>query len=74
MIDPTKPQELEVVIDYTNHRGERRERRIIPNARTLRFIATDHHPKLQWVFDAWDVERNVERTFALRNVHSWRTP
>lgn len=63
--------EKEVWIDYTNHRSEKRFRKIIPCAGTLRFEATEHHRPAQWVFNAWDVERQVERTFALANVHSW---
>lgn len=61
-----------VEIDYTNHRGERRVRKIIPCPQTLRFEKTSHHPVAQWIFDAWDVERDVERTFALSNLHNWR--
>lgn len=63
-----------VIIDYTNYRGERRERRIIPRASTLRFTETPHHSPAQWVFDALDVEKcpPAPRTFALLNVHSWR--
>ncbi len=60
-----------VEIDYTNHRGERRTRRIIPCQQTLRFVETPHHTPAQWVFDAWDVERNLQRTFAFKSVHSW---
>jgi len=65
-------EEAIVIIDYTNHRSERRERQIIPCPQTLRFAETPHHKPAQWVFNAWDVERDVERTFALKDVHSWR--
>jgi predicted DNA-binding transcriptional regulator YafY len=61
-----------VVIDYTNHRGERRERMIIPHAGSLRFAETPDHTPAQWVFNATDVEKGATRTFALANVHSWR--
>lgn len=75
MADNTeRPVERIVIIDYTNHRGERRERRVIPCLKTLRFVETPHHKPAQWVFNAWDVERDVERTFAMKDVHSWRAP
>jgi hypothetical protein len=60
----------EVTIDYTNHRGERRERRIVP--KLLWFGMTEHHQTSQWLLDATDVEKGEPRTFALRDVHSWQ--
>ncbi len=62
----------EVLIVYTNWRGLTAERHILPRPGTLRFAATEHHPEPQWVFDAWDMERGVERTFALKDVSSWK--
>jgi predicted DNA-binding transcriptional regulator YafY len=66
MSDPRK----EVVIDYTNWRGERGLRRICP----LRVVFENNewHPNTQWLLEAIDVERGVERTFALANIHSWQ--
>lgn len=65
-----------VVIDYTNWKGERRTRRIVPIPNTLTFRETPHHKPAQWVFDALDLERedHARRTFALRSVHSWSAP
>lgn len=60
-----------VLIDYTNWKGERAKRLIVPHEKTLRFTGSEYHPEAQWVFDALDVERNVIRTFAVLNVHSW---
>ncbi len=59
-----------VSIDYTNHRGERHERRIVP--RSMRFASTPWHPEPQWLLDAMDVEKNVERSFAMKDIHAWR--
>ena len=64
IVDPTT-----VVIDYTNYRGERSRRRILPNR--LWFGAADWHPEAQWILDAWDVEKGVIRSFAMRDIHSW---
>lgn len=61
-----------VIIDYTNWRGERAERKVIPG----RFVyeATEWHPEEQWILYAFDVERNNERGFALLNIHSIKKP
>lgn len=61
-----------VVIDYTNHRGERRRRKVQPLPGTLRFRETPDHKPAQWVFDALDLEREgiPRRTFALLSLHS----
>jgi len=59
-----------VVIDYTNHKGERREREIVPEE--IEFRSTPYHPERQWVLQAWDVEKKARRTFPLRFIHSWR--
>jgi len=59
-----------VVIDYTNYRGERAERRILPDR--LWFGAAEWHPDPQWILDAWDVEKQTLRSFALAGVHSWK--
>jgi predicted DNA-binding transcriptional regulator YafY len=60
-----------VVIDYTNWRGERSARQIIPEAHTFRFEDTPYHPGPQWVFDAFDCGKAEVRTFAMKGVHSW---
>lgn len=64
---------MNVTIEYTNWRGERRRRRIRP----LRFYFGEvtWHPGQQWLMDAVDLDRtddNRTRTFALAGVHSWR--
>ena len=63
------PTTAVVTIDYTNHRGERRDRRIVP--RRLWFGESPWHPGKQWLLDAWDVEAEAMRTFAVAAIHSW---
>jgi predicted DNA-binding transcriptional regulator YafY len=58
-----------VIIDYTNWRGERELRRIIPIA--MRFENNEWHPDTQWLLEAADVEKNDVRTFAVVNIHGW---
>ena len=63
-----KPLE-EAEIDYVNHRGQRRWRRIHPER--VWYGATEHHVT-GWLLDAVDIDRGVRRTFAMRSVFGWR--
>lgn len=60
---------LVVAIDYTNWRGERSIRRIIPGRTWLG--TTEHHPDQQWLLDAIDVDKGGVRTFAMRDIHEF---
>jgi predicted DNA-binding transcriptional regulator YafY len=60
----------EVVIDYTNWRGHRAERRIRPL--DLRFGSSQWHLTDQWLLHALDVDKDEIREFAMRDIHSWR--
>lgn len=60
----------EVVIDYTNWRGERSLRIILP-VETF-FGLNEFHPGEQWLLKAIDVEKNAERVFAMKDIHSWQ--
>lgn len=61
-----------ILIDYTNHRGERRERRILPVR--IWWGKTEHHIHEQWLMDAYDMEKGEHRDFAMRYIHSWKYP
>lgn len=58
-----------VAIDYTNWRGERRLRTIVPLC--IRFGTTEWHKTPCWLMDAHDVEADTVRAFRLADVHSW---
>lgn len=58
-----------VSIVYTNYRGETSVRRIIP--KRVWFGSTEWHPEEQWLLDAIDVEKEVERSFAMKDIRSW---
>jgi len=58
-----------VVIDYTNWKGNRRKRRIIP-AR-IEFTRNEYHPEFQYLLIAWDLDEQAYRYFAMKDVHSW---
>jgi hypothetical protein len=58
-----------VEIDYTNYRGERGLRRIQP--KSIKFESTEWHPEPQWLVHALDLGKNEERSFAMKDIHSW---
>lgn len=70
----TGPQDLSklVIIDYTNHRGERALRGVHPY--DISFNSTEWHPMPQWVLRAHDYNKSAVRDFALLSVHSWQLP
>jgi hypothetical protein len=47
-----------VLLDYTNWRGDRSTRRVIP--RQVHLAAVEWHPGEQWLLDAWDLDTPVE--------------
>jgi len=55
---------------YTNYRGEKAWRVVIPVA--IRFDATQWHPERQWLLDALDTEKNEMRAFAMKDIRGWR--
>lgn len=58
-----------VSIDYTNYRGERGIRTVVPER--IWFGSTEYHTKPQWLMDAFDVEKQSSRTFAMQDIHQW---
>jgi len=58
-----------VKILYTNYRGETAIRKIIPDK--IWFGKTDWHPVNQWLLNAFDLDKNAERSFALKDIKSW---
>jgi peptidoglycan hydrolase-like amidase len=59
----------EVRIMYTNWRGERRHRTIVPER--MYYGSTEHHKPTQWLLEALDAEKFERRTFAMREIESW---
>ena len=58
-----------VRILYKNYKGDIAYRRIIP--KSIDFISTDWHPEEQWILTAFDVDKNVERGFAVIDIKEW---
>jgi predicted DNA-binding transcriptional regulator YafY len=57
-------------IDITNHRGIRATRIVQPLRRAMWFGSTPHHPEPQWFMHAWDIDKEAERDFAWKSIHS----
>ena len=60
----------EVIIDYTNWKGERRNRRIIPHYPIYTRLPP-YYPDRQWLLFALDVEKGEMRHFSFQRIHSW---
>ena len=56
---------LPVTLTYTNWRGEKTQRTIVP--RRVWFGSNDWHPNPQWLLTALDTEKGEERDFALKD-------
>lgn len=69
MADGLMSDEREVRVHYTNWRGEKRWRRIIPTR--IWFGSTKWHPEPQWLLDALDLEKGEQRTFAMKEITDW---
>jgi predicted DNA-binding transcriptional regulator YafY len=61
-----------VLIDYTNWRGDRSMRRIVPVS--LKFETNNFHvgEGWSWFLLAWDVDRAAYRVFSMRKIHEWK--
>ena len=62
-----------VKIDYTNYQQQRGSRLIVPKVGGLRFMSNVWHPAPQWVLAAYDIEKDAERFFTMKDIHKWET-
>lgn len=60
----------QATVVYTNHRDETRIYRIRPLA--LRYGSTPWYHTPCWLLDVTDVDRGVDRTFALEKLRAWQ--
>ncbi len=61
-----------VHIDYTNHRGERAWRSILP--RSISYATSEWHEGYQWLLLAFDYDKQADRQFEMASIHEWKTP
>jgi predicted DNA-binding transcriptional regulator YafY len=67
---PREADQRAISMFYTNHRGEKRRRHVIP----FDFVYGVAHPwyqEPQWLMVAWDRVKAAWRIFALDNVSGW---
>ena len=62
-------EEKQIKIVYTNYKGETAVRTIIP--KEIKYGKTEYHPEEQWLLVAFDIEKQAERTFAMKDVRAW---
>lgn len=67
--DPDTVYYQTVMADYTNYKNERGTRTIVP--RRIFFGKTEFHPEPQWLLEAYDWDKKADRTFAMKDIHSW---
>ena len=55
-----------IKIIYKNWRGETSERELIPI--NLIFESNEWHPEPQWLMEAYDLNKNKKRKFAIKDI------
>jgi predicted DNA-binding transcriptional regulator YafY len=63
------PWSLKAEIDYTNHRGEKAKRRIVPLA--IYLDVNNQWHGTAWILRAFDLDKQAIREFAMRDIDSW---
>jgi hypothetical protein len=58
-----------VLINYTNWRGIRGNKRIRPTG--LAFTSNEYHTTPCWMLLARDLDIDEDRTYPLQNIHAW---
>ena len=61
-------ERTEVIFTY-NYRGETSVRLVRPIM--ISFGVTGFHPDPQWLLHAWDLRKEAERTFAVKDIKDW---
>ncbi|MBR1654200.1 MAG: hypothetical protein IJ690_04540 [Clostridia bacterium] len=58
-----------VIILYSNWKGDTSYRNIVP--KSVEFKSTEWHPEEQWILNAFDVDKQADRAFALKDIKEW---
>jgi hypothetical protein len=59
-----------ISILYVNHQGSKGWRKIVPSR--MWYGVTLWHPAEQWFLDAFDVDKDCHRTFAVGDIQEWQ--
>lgn len=62
-----KKTDGDIILDYTNWRGVRSKRRVLPVG--IMFGVTEWHPEPQWLLVAFDYDKQAERSFSFYGIH-----
>lgn len=58
-----------VTIVYTNYKGITSVRDLLPIK--IFFGSNEWHKEDQWLMEAVDIEKNAQRTFAMKDIRTW---
>jgi len=58
-----------VKVEYKNWRGETAVRTIIP--KRIYFGSTDWHPEEAWLMEVFDIDRQAERIYSIKDIIKW---
>lgn len=62
-------EKKKVQIVYKNWKGKVSTRNIIPIR--IEFKSTEWHKEEQWILDAFDIDKNDNRGFAIKDILEW---
>ena len=60
----------QVKILYTNWKGVTSYRNIVPLS--IEYKSTEWHKEEQWILNAYDVDKEAERGFAIKDIKEWK--
>lgn len=62
-------EKKQIKILYTNWQGITSYRNIIPQ--NIEFKSTKWHKEEQWILNAFDIDKQADRGFALKDIKEW---
>tara|TARA_Y100001968_G_scaffold331057_1_gene384584 strand:- start:1107 stop:1325 length:219 start_codon:yes stop_codon:yes gene_type:complete len=65
MTEKSRDEDQAITFTYTNWRGETSVRKAIPMG--LEWSSTEWHPEPGWLLRAYDLEKQAERQFAIKD-------
>lgn len=65
--------EQTVEFEYLNWQNKLATRRVRPVKGGIRFGSNEWHKEEQWLLTGIDVEKNVKREFAMKDIRNWRS-
>lgn len=63
----------DLLLDYTNWKGIRAIRRVFPQE-IYWSEGNEWHPEPQWILRAFDLDKNEQRDFAIKDINGFSLP